>query len=160
MTIVDPMHNLFLGTSKHFMSVLLDNKKLSKEHLTSIQEIVSSVNVPDGVGRISWKIQSGFSSLTAEQWRNWTVIYSIVALKNILSIDIIECWRHFVLACPYLMQHELTQVDIQIAYAMSMRFCSKFEALFGTNHVPPNMHLHGHINDRLWSPSEFLAICI
>ena len=86
MTIVDPMHNLFLGTSKRFMSVLFDTGKLSKEHLTSIQEIiVNSVNVPDGVGRIPWKIQSGFSRLTAEQWRNWTVIYSIVALKNTIK---------------------------------------------------------------------------
>ena len=147
MTIIDPMHNLFLGTSKRFMSVLFDTGTISKDRLTFIQEVVKGMNVPDGVGRILWKIKSGFAGLTAEQWMNWTVIYSIVALKDLVTEETLECWRHFVLACRYILKRNLTKTDVQIADALLIQFCSKFEALFGAERVTPNMHLHGHLKE-------------
>ena len=58
------------------------------------------------------------------------------------------------------MQHELTQVDIQIADAMLLRFCSKFEVLFGTNHVTPNMHLHGHIKECITDYGPLRSFCL
>ena len=147
MTVIDPMHNLFLGTAKRFMAVLLDAGKLHKSQLGLIQEVVCAVTVPDGVGRILNKINSSFSGLTAEQWMNWTVIYSVIALKEIVSNEILECWRHFVLACHYLLKTQLTNDDIQIADALLLQFCIKFESLFGADSITPNMHLHCHLGE-------------
>ena len=48
MTVIDPMHNLFLGTAKHFMGVLTATGKLSKDVLVAIQKFVEMVIVPDG----------------------------------------------------------------------------------------------------------------
>lgn len=147
MTVIDPMHNLFLGTAIHFMSVLLDTGMLSKAQLNHIQQIVTAFTVPDGIGRILCKIQSNFSGLTAEQWKNWTTIYSIIALKRLVSNEVLECWRHFVLACQYLLKVELTNNDIQIADALLVKFCTRFENLFGGDRVTPNMHLHCHLRE-------------
>lgn len=97
--------------------------------LIPIQKMVSALTVPDEIGRILWKIQSNFSGLTAEQWKNWTTIYSIIGLKQLVSDDVLECWRHFVLACRYLLKDELTINDIQIADALLLKFCTRFELL-------------------------------
>ena len=147
MTIIDPMHNLFLGSAKRFMSVLFDTGMVTKAQCPTIQKIVTAFTVPDGVGRILWKVQSNFSGLTAEQWKNWTTIYSIIALKQVVSDEVLECWRHFVLACHYLLKVELTYDDIQIADALLLNFCTRFEFLFGRDRVTPNMHLHCHLRE-------------
>lgn len=52
-TIIDPMHNLFLGTAKRFFKKILIAKGiLQDEQLKTIQARVDSVMVPSTVGRI------------------------------------------------------------------------------------------------------------
>ena len=57
---------------------------------------------PSDIGRIPHKIRSGFSSFTADQWKNWVMYFSLLSLHDILEGDPLECWRHFVLACRVL----------------------------------------------------------
>ena len=84
-TIVDPMHNLFLGTAKHMMkNVWLPNKVLKQTGLKSIQELIDNMKVPCNIGRIPNKIASSFGSFTSDQWKLWTLVYSEFALKNYL----------------------------------------------------------------------------
>ena len=146
MTIIDPMHNLFLGTAKRFMTVLTDDM-ITKEDIVVIQDTVSSFKVPRGVGRILWKIKSNFSGLTAEQWMNWTIIYSIAALKGKISDEVLECWRHFVLGCRCILKFNPTKRDVDLADALFLRFCTKFESIFGGERMTPNMHLHCHLKE-------------
>ena len=51
----------------------------------------------------------------AEQWKNWTVIYSIYCLKGILPDEHLKCWQTFVLACKYLCQSVISGTDLDIA---------------------------------------------
>lgn len=96
MLIVDPMHNLFLGSAKHFLkSILFGHNIIKESDNVVIQELVDSIVVPSDIGRIPHKIISGFLSFTADQWKNWTMYYSLIVLHDILSTDILECWRHF-----------------------------------------------------------------
>ena len=69
-----------------------------------IQERVDSLIVPSDIGRIPHKILSGFSSFTADQWKNWEMYYSLIALHDILSNDVLECWRHLFLPAEYYVQ--------------------------------------------------------
>ena len=97
--VVDPMHNLYLGTAKHMMkNVWLKerNEFISDEDFERIQELVDSMTVPQDIGRIPGKISCSFSGFTADQWKNWTTVYSLFALKG---DNHLECWRHFVLTC-------------------------------------------------------------
>ena len=74
--IIDPMHNLFLGTPKRILQQQWIEKGLiSKKNLERIQQIVHSCKVPIGIGRIPNKIASNFAHLTADEWKNWTLLF-------------------------------------------------------------------------------------
>ena len=90
-SIVDPMHNLFLGTAKRMMKTWRAKGLILDKHLPIIQTRVNSVVVPPDVGRIPTKIASGFSSMSADQWKNWTIIYSLFSLKDILPQEHYRC---------------------------------------------------------------------
>ena len=77
MCIVDPRHNLLLGTAKRMMMIWTEQKFINPHALSAIQSKVDSFVTPNDIGRIPNKIASGFSGFTAEQWRNWTIIFSL-----------------------------------------------------------------------------------
>lgn len=58
----DPTHNLLLGTGKYVLG--LWNSLGSKPNF---EEIVNMVRVPQGVGRIPYKISSKVSGFTTDQ---------------------------------------------------------------------------------------------
>ena len=148
--VVDPMHNLYLGTAKHMMKNVWLNEKnefLSDEDFQRIQELVDSMTVPQDIGRIPGKISSSFTGFTADQWKNWTLVYSLFALKGILPEEHLQCWRFFVLACKTLGKRVLTGNDIEIGDKYLMQFCKTFETLYGKDLVTLNMHLHGHMKE-------------
>ena len=90
---------------------------------------------------------SSFFSLTADQYKNWVVHYSIICLHGLLPADVLECWRHFVLACRLLCQTELKRDDIIIADALILKFCQRMERMFGKEVITPNMHMSCHLKD-------------
>ena len=64
--VVDPMHNLYLGTAKHMMkNVWLTERNdfISDEDFERIQELVDSMTVPQDIGRIPGKISCSFQDL-------------------------------------------------------------------------------------------------
>ena len=99
MCIVDPMHNLLLGTAKHMLSVWKELKLLNSDQFELIQQKVDGFHTPSDVGRIPTKISSGFSGFSADQWRNWTLLYSLFSLKDVLNHAHYNCWLLFVQAC-------------------------------------------------------------
>ena len=83
-TVVDPMHNLFLGTAKHVMETWMDESILTSADLQKVQEKVDAVPVPTNIGRIPGKIAKSFSGFTADQWKTWVTVFSPYALYGIL----------------------------------------------------------------------------
>lgn len=69
MLCIDPMHNLFLGTSKRMITLWIDHSLVTKSHFCSIQEFINQIIVPPDIGRIPHKIESGFSSFKADQFK-------------------------------------------------------------------------------------------
>ena len=90
-SIIDIMHNLFLGTSKHVMAIWKENGCLTTNHFAAMQDQIRKINVPMDVGRIPYKL--------ADEWKNWTCVYSLFVFYHILSKEHVECWWLFVLAC-------------------------------------------------------------
>ena len=105
------------------------------------------MKVPSDIGRIPHKIEQAFYSFTTDQYKNWVLHYSIISLHGILSSDVLECWRHFVLACTYLCQPILTQDDVKIGDALLLKFCSRTEVLFDKDIITPNMHMSCHLRE-------------
>ncbi len=63
MTIIDPMHNLFLGTAKKMMKLWKEDV-LRSQDFAIIQEKVDSFVTTKGMGRLPFKIETGFAGLT------------------------------------------------------------------------------------------------
>ena len=97
------MHNLFLGTAKRiFKKIWIPKGLLKEKELKEIQAQVDSMIVPSTIGRIPKKITSAFGGFTAEQWMNWTLVYSLYALRGLIPEEDYKCWESFVLACRLL----------------------------------------------------------
>ena len=78
-TIIDPMHNLFLGTGKYAFEVWMDVGIITKKHLKHFQDIVEKFVVPTDVGRIPSSIGSGVRGFTANLDHN---IFSYCTERN------------------------------------------------------------------------------
>lgn len=144
-TIIDPMHNLFLGTAKHILEAWKELGIISESKLAGIQNKIDSIVVPRQVGRIPGKILHGFSKFTADQWKTWTLIFSIFCLHNVIPSVHMECWRLFVYSCALYTSKVLTRETIDEANASIIKFCKRAENLYGKKFCTPNMHLHCHL---------------
>ena len=148
MLIVDPMHNLFLGLAKFHLKVLLIGRNMiSESELETLQHRVNHTIVPSDIGRIPHKIASSFASFTADQFKNWVIYFSPIALRGILVGDDFECWRHLVLACRILCRKKLNADQVQLANALLLQFCKRTERMYGKDIVTPNMHFSCHIRE-------------
>lgn len=147
--VVDPMHNLYLGTAKHAMETWVDQGYLSKKDFEVMQQRISTLITPRAVGRIPLKIGSSFAGFTADQWRNWTTIFSPVVLKDILPNNHLRCWLLFVRACSLLSTRIISIEAINQADSYLVEFCKQFCILYGAHACTPNMHLHLHLKECL-----------
>ena len=144
--IVDPMHNLFLGTAKHmFKKIWIERGILDSKRLPQIQMRVNSIKVPSTIGRIPCKIASNFAEFKADEWKNWTLIFSLFSLRNELPQEDFKCWQVFVKACRLLTRPSITSEEISQAHSLLIQFCRTVERLYGKEAITPNMHLHCHL---------------
>lgn len=143
------MHNLLLGTAKRMMNMWISFELISTSDFDLIQECVDSFLLPNDIGRIPYRIGSGFSGFKADQWRTWTIVYSLVSLKNILPAPHYHCWHLYVNACQLLCSRSLSMHALQKADALLTEFCFSFVALYGSEKTTPNMHMHLHLKDSI-----------
>uniref|UniRef100_A0A1X7U5P6 DUF4218 domain-containing protein n=1 Tax=Amphimedon queenslandica TaxID=400682 RepID=A0A1X7U5P6_AMPQE len=146
-TVIDPMHNLFLGTSKHCMEIWTKYNIVTKSDLEVIEERMLCLKAPHSIGRLPLKIGSGFSGFTADQWQKWTTFYSSIALRG--THQHLQYWLLFVKACCLLCNHFLQNSNIELAHKYLQMFCTKYEEINGKEACTPNMHLHFHLVDCL-----------
>ena len=147
MHVIDPMHNLLLGSAKRMMEIwtVSEHTLVSKGEFAHIHSTVSAMNVPKNVGRIPSKIGSSFSGFTADQWKNWTLIYSPVALKSILPSASLNCWLLYVRACSILCARSIKTSSVATADLYLENFCKKFVEVYGSQYCTINQHLHLHL---------------
>ena len=149
--IVDPMHNLFLGTGKYILkNIWLGLNIIEVSQFEKIQERMDRMNAPTDIGRIPYKIASGFSSFTADQFKNWILYFSVIVLRDVLTGEHLECWQHFVLALRKLCKKTLKPLDIQVGDALLMQFCSRYEIIYGKSAVTPFTRVFTRLWPFLW----------
>lgn len=145
--IIDPLHNLFLGTAKRLQHHWIEIGLLDNNDLSIIQQRVDNFRVPNHVGRLPRKISSGFSNMTADEWKNWTVLYSLVALHGIIPPEHLSCWELFVLACTILCSSTISLSEINQAQQLLNEFLCSAETLYGSKFFTINTHLHLHYSN-------------
>ena len=158
--VVDPMHNLLLGTSKHSLDIWKTRNVLNAEALMEIQSCVDKFVVPSDIGCIPSKIASGFCGFTADQWKHWIIVFSLVCMKPFLTFDEYKCWQNYVYSVSVFSSSTVSEVKIKLADKCIHEFCVQFSSLYGEEACTPNTHLHCHMSDSLLnhgpSPSFWL----
>ena len=103
--VIDPMHNLLLGMAKYVMETWTEHGIFTKKKFKLIEERIKCIKTPKDVGCLPLKISSSFSGFTADQWRNWTITFSSVALKRGKGLGEIffnlECFLPFLTSKTY-----------------------------------------------------------
>ena len=94
------------------------------------------MSVSSDMGRILKKIVSNLSRFTAEQLKNWTIVYSLYALRGLISQDEYHCWQAFVLACYFICRRIVLREDIEQADLLLLNFCRHTERLY--------LHIRSH----------------
>ena len=145
-TVIDCMHNLFLGTPKHLLRIWIDRNLLTKDDMVQLECKLKLFRVPADIGRVPSNVLSSYAAFTAAQWRNWITIYSPIVLKGLLPHEHLQCWLLFVQACCLLCSRIITRSDIICADLYLLNFCKKFERLY-PDLCTPNLHLHLHLKD-------------
>lgn len=148
-SVVEPMHNLFLGTAKRFFVHWVENELLTKADLELIGGRISELNVPADIGRLPTNIATNYSQFTADEWKNWVLLYSLFSLQGLLPERHLQMWQKFVLACRELCQPTMRKIRLVIADRLFLQVSRIAEELYGPAFLTPNMHLHGHLKETI-----------
>ena len=140
MLVIDPMHNLFLGLAKHFFKrILIGEGILSGDKLSIVQKRIDAMRVPADIGRIPQKIESSFHGFTADQYKNWTVHYSIFVYMVLyrqmyLNVGDISFW----------------QPEFSVGQAYNWKTSQwQMPSCFDIETITPNMHMSCHLRECL-----------
>ena len=143
--VIDRMHNLFLGSAKYVFKLWAENV-FSKDQLEELSKKIEELNTATFIGRIPRKIGTNYGNYTAEEWKNWTLTFSMYALYGIFPDSHLRVWERFVLACRLLRQPVITKQEIMKADALLVNFCIGMEKLYGKKFLTCKMHLHCHLH--------------
>ncbi|KAG9270975.1 hypothetical protein AMEX_G13841 [Astyanax mexicanus] len=146
MHIIDPMHNLLEGTAKRVMQVWRETGVISKDGFSALQSRVDAMRIPSHVDSgIPSKLEAAFEGFTASQWKMWVCVYSLFALKDIISEEHYNIWKVFVSATKVLCSRVIQNDDLEDAHRCLKLFCNFFERKYGKEWCTMNMHLHLHL---------------
>ena len=70
MHVVDPMHNLLLGISKHVYATWVEQEILNEENQQEIDRRMRELKIPSDLGRIPGGISSRYKSMKADEWKH------------------------------------------------------------------------------------------
>ncbi|KAL9964950.1 hypothetical protein ACROYT_G028667 [Oculina patagonica] len=147
MCVIDPMHNLFLGTAKRVFSKWIENEIITKDGLQTIQARIDEISSLSDIGRLPGNIKSNYGGYTAAQWKNFVLLFSMYALKDVLPECHLHYWQSFVLACRLLCRPCINQTDLMLADCKLLHFLKEYENINGELAITPNMHLHLHLKE-------------
>ena len=145
MCVIDPMHNLFLGTAKRVFSKWIESDIITKAGLETIQTRINEISSLSDIGRLPGNIKSNYGGYTAAQWKNFVLLFSMYSLKDVLPVQHLHYWQPFVLACRLLRKPCITKTDLLIADCKLLDFLKEYEQINGKMAITPNMHLHLHL---------------
>ena len=121
---------------------------LNNCNLRIIQDHVDNFNTSGNVGHIPRKILSGFSNMTADEWKNWIILYSLTALYDILPPEHMACWQLFVSACTIICSPLVTHSEIDYAQQLLQHFLF-LQKICLAHYITMNTHLHLHYSQCL-----------
>lgn len=148
--VVDPMHNLLLGTAKRVFCVWLDKGLLGEKDIDEIDKLADDIGKMTELGRTT-KSMKHYKTMKAQEWKNWVLVYSLFCLRNVLDRKHFNMWQIFVRACKILLSTSICKKEVEDAHKLLVLFCKTFEQIIGHEYCTPNMHMHMHLKDCITS---------
>ena len=90
-----------LGIGKHAINTWKECTLLKEKPFDILQSKVDSINPPPGIGRIPSKVGSEFTSFIADEWKHWTLLYSVYALHGYYLISTITVGVYLLMLVVY-----------------------------------------------------------
>lgn len=81
-TVIDPMHNLLLGTCKRMVDCWKKQGFFSNDNLKKMQHLCDDVQLPSGYESLNKKVIGNFANMKADNWKSWCLIYSPFVLPG------------------------------------------------------------------------------
>ncbi len=153
---LDTFHNLYLGTPKHYMELLVATDVIDRAAQQIIQKWLADIKLPKAYGRLPQKIatsdpKAAFSDLLGADWRMWTLYWSEPALHAAGLLtgkdkkEMLEPWLTYTRACRLIDSSYLSHDEIWEANHLFEQFHWEFQELFGEAACRPNIHAHLHV---------------
>lgn len=151
-TVIDPMHNLYLGTCKRIMvNMWIPDKDIVLADRERMSSLCGRIILPFGYdhGSIARKmlVGDGFGHMKGSEWLVFSVWLSPVLLKGILSSVKYDNWMLYVKALQLLSSTSVSLVDLNAAHVLLREFCKGFTIIYGKERLYPNIHMHLHIKN-------------
>lgn len=147
MHVIDPLHNLFLGTAKHVFRMWVDRNILINASLKLTDERARSVNIASDSGRLPHGFASNWTSFTGHEWKLWTVVCLMSVLEGVLPEPHISIWQHFVLAWQVICKSPVSTKQLNTACLKFKRFGTFVAQEYGKEAITPNMHMQDCLLD-------------
>jgi hypothetical protein len=163
-TVIDPMHNLYLGTAKKMMQLWRSIKVrgillLTDKHLEQMVVEAKKISLPLGYDSASivrkMDVGDGFSYMKADEWRVWVLCLSQDLLLGKLPSQLYLHWLKFVEANRLLASPYITVENIEAAHKKLLEFCSEMENHYDASAITSNMHFHAHLKEALLDYGPF-----
>ena len=142
--VIDPMHNMLLGTAKHMFNVWVYIDVITPKKIDIIDGKMLETCVPSENMR-SPNSMSHYKGFKSDEWKQWVQYYSLYCLKKVLPRKHFNVWQIFVRACNLLLTRSISKGDVRDAHQLLVLFCQQFERVVGEQYCTPNMHMHLHL---------------
>jgi hypothetical protein len=144
------MHCLFLGIAKWIVKrIWIEKGILTEDALKEIQTTMENFQVPSDIGRIPGKVYcgEGFSNFTADQWKNFFIIYATVVLWKYLPNNDRHILVHFVKICQILTCRIMRHNMIDEAHERLIKVIRLIEQKYGQKKITSNLHLSLYLRE-------------
>jgi len=155
--IVDYMHGVLLGVSKHICTLWFESKPSANWYIGNQKNAVDSallkVKPPRNLTRTPRSIRS-MAQWKASEWRNWLLFYSLFVLDGVLPSVYFVHYMLLVQGISMLLSKSLSPHELDTAENYLNMFVREFEVLYGIELMTYNIHLlqHAASSVRDWGP--------
>ncbi|KAG2208191.1 hypothetical protein INT45_000721 [Circinella minor] len=163
--LLDPFHNLYLGTCKRMMELwrrmvnpTTGKPLLTKDHFTEMQREAELIELPPGFDISKSKIGGHFAFMKGAEWRTWVLALSPILLKNRLPPQHLKILLKFVYANKLLASPSITKNEIEHAHMLLKQFCAECEKLYSCQEITLNMHSHLHLKSQIYDFSFIYSV--
>ncbi|XP_046392434.1 uncharacterized protein LOC124160594 [Ischnura elegans] len=171
--VVDYMHNILLGTTKHHMELLLAserkdkfwvgmNDRMGMEHLKCIiDKRISRLQSNSSVIRDPRPL-TDIATWRASEWRAWLLFYMFPSLQDLLKEKHLRHLAMLSSSTYILLKKSITSEEINAAHKLLMLYSFYFQKYFGPEEMRYNVHLLSHVAEGvqnfgpLWTHNAFM----